>query len=133
MSGADLVEKRRPLTRAETIAICVRQNGRCGCGCGKPLNPFTEGVIDEHIIPLELTGSNDLSNRAYYRKPCAAEKTVKDAADIAKAKRLAGEVGIGRRKQEIKSAGFSSRTRKFNGSIGPTKKAARAALENDHG
>lgn len=96
--GKALVEKRRPLTRIEIITLAVGQGGRCGCGCGEKLDATKERVIDEHVIPLELTGTNDLSNRALYRKPCAVKKTKADAAAIAKAKRLAGETGQGPRK-----------------------------------
>lgn len=124
------IEKRRPLTRAEFAQILLNQNGRCGCGCGAKLQPMTEKVIDEHRVPLALGGTNALSNRELWRAPCAAAKTAsKDAPAIAKAKRLNGETGQNRRKVPIKSAGFSTRTRKFDGSIGPTKKAARAARE----
>jgi len=90
-SGKALVEKRRLLTRIEIITLAVEQGGKCGCGCGEKLDAVREGVIDEHVIPLELTGPNDLKNRALYRKPCAVKKTKGDAAAIAKAKRLAGE------------------------------------------
>jgi len=115
----DLVEKRRKLTRAEIIEITVRQAGRCGCGCGHRLDPFSEGVIDEHIIPLELTGSNDITNRALYRKPCAAEKTKADATDIAKAKRRAGETCQGA-KRPIPPRGFDkTRTKRFDGTVVP--------------
>lgn len=114
----DLVQDRRKLTRMETIEICVRQNGRCGCGCGKRLDPFAEGVIDEHLIPLELTGSNDLENRALYRKPCAKAKTEIDAANIAKAKRLAGETCTGPTKRPIESRGFDKAlTKGFDGKV----------------
>lgn len=86
------IEKRRPLTRAETIALAVQQNGKCGCGCGGKLDALREGVIEEHRVPLALGGSNDLDNRELWRKPCSAAKTAgKDAPAIAKAKRLAGE------------------------------------------
>lgn len=121
MKPADLVEKRRPLTRREIIELAVRQAGVCGCGCGVKLNALTEGVIDEHIIPLELTGSNDLSNRELWRAPCSAEKTKKDRTNIAKAQRLAGETCAGPTKNPIKSRGFGHLTRKFDGSIGPSK------------
>jgi hypothetical protein len=97
--GKSLVEKRRPLTRVEIITLAVEQGGRCGCGCGEKLDATKERVIDEHVIPLELTGTNDLSNRALYRKPCAAKKTTADAAAIAKAKRRAGETGQGPRRE----------------------------------
>ena len=86
------IEKRKPLTRAETIALSVDQNGRCGCGCGKKLDALREGVIDEHRVALALGGTNDLSNRELWRAPCSAAKTAgQDAPAIAKAKRLAGE------------------------------------------
>jgi len=98
-SGKALVEKRRPLTRAEIITLAVEQAGRCGCGCGEKLDAVREGVIDEHLIALELTGANDLSNRALYRKPCAVKKTKADAAAIAKCKRIAGETGQGPRRE----------------------------------
>ncbi len=125
---------RRPLTRAEYLQLCLDQNGKCGCGCGVKLDALREKVTDEHRIPRALGGSDAVENRELWRKPCSDKKTAdRDIPAIAKAKRLAGEVGIGRRKVPIKSAGFSSRTRKFDGSIGPTKKAARAARENDHG
>lgn len=107
--GKALVEKRRPLTRIEIITLAVEQGGKCGCGCGEKLDAAREGVIDEHRIPLELTGTNDLSNRALYRKPCAAEKTKADHAAIAKAKRLAGETCNGPRRQ-IPSRGFQKPT-----------------------
>ena len=104
--GKALVEKRRPLTRVEIITLAVEQNGRCGCGCGEKLDAVREGVIDEHRIPLELTGANDLSNRALYRKPCAVKKTKDDHAAIAKCKRLAGETCAGPTKRPIPSRGF---------------------------
>jgi 5-methylcytosine-specific restriction protein A len=116
---ADLVEKRKPLTRAETLFLCIAQQGRCGCGCGFKLDPITEGVIDEHIIALELTGPNALTNRSLYRKPCAKRKTAEqDAPAIAKAKRLAGETCTGP-KRPIPS-------RKFDKPAVPQKIAQRA-------
>lgn len=98
-------EPRKPLTRRETIELAVRQGGRCGCGCGEKLNALTEGVIDEHLIPLEKMGTNDLANRALFRKPCAVAKTKRDAADIASAKRItAREEGTRRTRQAIAQA-----------------------------
>lgn len=86
------IEKRRVLTRSEVIELSVRQNGRCGCGCGGKLDALREGVTDEHRVALGLGGSNDLSNRELWRTPCSLAKTArKDAPAIAKAKRLNGE------------------------------------------
>lgn len=85
------LEARRPLTRREIIELAVRQGGKCGCGCGEKLNALTEGVIDEHVLALILGGTNDLENRALWRKPCAVAKTKGDRSADAKVKRLRGE------------------------------------------
>lgn len=130
--GKDLVEKRRPLTRIEIITLAVEQGGRCGCGCGIKLDAVREGVIDEHVVPLELTGTNDLRNRALYRKPCAVEKTKADHGAIAKCKRLAGETCQGP-KRPIPSRGFSKPTTPIkiqSRGFGPSKKVRRAMEES---
>lgn len=127
---ADQVEARRPLTRREVIELAVRQGGRCGCGCGEKLDAMREGVIDEHLISLELTGSNDISNRALYRKPCAVAKTKNDATAIAKAKRLAGETCTTSRARPIRSRGFDkSVTKRFDGTLRPRKAARLTSAE----
>lgn len=102
------VEKRKPLTRRQVIEIVLRQEGRCQCGCGVKLSPLTEGVIDEHLIALELGGSNDLGNRALYRKPCAATKTAKkDAPAIGKVRRIVARLeGTRRPRKPIPSRPF---------------------------
>lgn len=94
MTGAP-TEKRKPLTRREVMQLMLDQEGKCGCGCGVKLNPMTEGVIDEHRVPLAMGGTNELSNRHLFRKPCATVKTGKggDLTMIAKAKRQGGETG----------------------------------------
>jgi len=91
--------KRKALTRVQLIQLILDQEGKCGCGCGVKLDPVGEKVIDEHVIPRELSepGSqgerDDLSNRRLFRKPCASKKTTGDIAQIAKAKRQGGERG----------------------------------------
>ncbi len=99
---APTLEKRKPLTRAQFGQLMLDQEGRCACGCGERLQPMTEGVIDEHRVPLALGGTNDLSNRHLYRKPCAAAKTGKggDLTRIGKAKRQAGETGQRARREK---------------------------------
>jgi hypothetical protein len=94
--------KRRELTRMEVIELSVRQEGKCGCGCGAKLDAMREGVIDEHVIALGYgrEDANDLKNRALYRKPCAAKKTAEeDLPGIAKCKRLAEETGTGPKRE----------------------------------
>ncbi|MGU3457263.1 hypothetical protein ACLBV5_13225 [Brevundimonas sp. M1A4_2e] len=124
--------KRRPLNRTETILVLQRQTAApilCGCGCGKPLDPVTERVVDEHVIPRELSEvgrqgeRDDLANRRFYRWPCALEKTRTDLAKIAKAKAQGGETGQFARRQKrghgsIQSRGFDkTRTKRFDGSV----------------
>lgn len=97
------IDKRKPLTRRETIQLMLDQEGRCGCGCGVKLEPMKEGVIDEHVIPLGIReNANELANRALYRKPCAAKKTPGDQSAIAKCKRIeARENGTRRERKPI--------------------------------
>lgn len=112
------VEARRALTRRETIEIAVRQGGKCGCGCGHRLNALTEGVIDEHVLPLILGGTNDLTNRALWRKPCAVAKTKADRTADAKVKRLREETCAGEPARKIQSRGFDkSKSRGFDGKV----------------
>lgn len=89
-----VIEKRKPLSRAQTIVMVIQQAGRCGCGCGVSLDPMGEGVVDEHVVALSIGGGNAMWNRSLWRKPCSAAKTHGkrgDTARTAKAKRQAGE------------------------------------------
>lgn len=94
--------ERRALNRTQVILLCQRQSASpilCGCGCGEPLDPLVERVVDEHVIPRRLSAEgseaerDDLANRAFYRWPCALEKTRADLAQIAKAAAQGGETG----------------------------------------
>lgn len=134
--------KRRALNRTETILVLQRQTAApilCGCGCGEPLDPVKERVVDEHVIPRELSEvghqgeRDDLDNRRFYRWPCALEKTRTDLARIAKAKAQGGETGQYARRQKrghgaIQSRGFDkTRTKRFDGSV-----VARPQKAHDH-
>ncbi|KQW79754.1 hypothetical protein [Brevundimonas sp. Root1279] len=121
------IEARRPLTRRETIELAVRQGGRCGCGCGFRLDALSEGVIDEHVLALTLGGTNDLANRALWRKPCAQDKTKWDRSANDKVRRLRGETCAGEPARKLQGRGFGDRTRKFNGEVSLTKAARRQA------
>ena len=117
---AVVIDKRKPLTRREVIQLMLDQEGRCGCGCGEKLQPMTEGVIDEHVIPLGIReNANELANRALYRKPCAAKKTPGDQSAIAKCKRIVARTeGTRRARKPIASRGFDkSQTRGFDGKV----------------
>ena len=93
---------RKRLTRAERIAILQRQQHCCARPCGGSLiwswvedRAVYGPMVDEHIVPLELGGSNDLSNRELRCIDCAKAKTRADRKVIAKVaarirRRLAG-------------------------------------------
>lgn len=102
------VEKRKPLTRKQFLFLCIEQGGKCACPCGVKLQPMTEGVIDEHLIALELGGTNDIKNRALYRTPCAKAKTAtKDAPAIGKVRRIEARLnGTRRARKPIPSRPF---------------------------
>ncbi len=109
--------KRRKLTPAERGMLLHRQGGYCGCGCDHTL--FNENdpriwwaMIDEHILPLELGGSNDLSNRALYLVDCAKAKTRDDIKRIAKARRIRKRETEGAKPSRMQSRGFDKRLRK---------------------
>ena len=122
--AAVAIEPRRVLTRRETIELAVRQGGRCGCPCREKLNALTEGVTDEHVIPLAKGGTNDLSNRELWRTPCAIQKTKGDRSDDASVKRIeARQNGTRRERQKIPGAKLQSGG--FGG--GPSKRQQRMA------
>jgi 5-methylcytosine-specific restriction endonuclease McrA len=85
---------RKRLSGFERDVLLHRQDNNCP-RCGETLiwtrinNVAVFGpMIDEHILPLDLGGSNDISNRALYCVPCAKAKTREDIKRIAKARRL---------------------------------------------
>lgn len=85
--------KRKPLTRIQFATLILRQEGKCGCGCGARL--VADQIIDEHLNPLDSLGSNELDNRSLYTKACAAQKTEKDREARDKGRRLRGETCTG--------------------------------------
>ncbi len=99
-------EKRKPLTRLQFATLILKQEGRCGCGCGKKL--VADRIIDEHLVALDFLGSNDLSNRSLWDRDCSKAKTARDLAAAAKGKRIRGETCNGP-KRKIVSRGFQPR------------------------
>lgn len=108
---------RKRLTATDRCTILDRQHDLCA-GCNETLvSTVIDGksvygpMIDEHIIPLELGGSNDLSNRELRCVPCAKLKTKKDRRDIAHVRRMRlkdrGE--FPEAKQKIRGRGFERR------------------------
>ena len=105
---------RKRLTACERATLLQRQQHRCAGPCQESLigsvvdgKPVYGPMIDEHIIPLQLGGSNDLANRELRCVPCAKEKTRADRKTIAKVARIRRRLaGQERAKQKIRSRGF---------------------------
>ncbi len=83
------IQKRRYLSAKEKAEVVERQNRRCGCGCGDPLEA---GQIDfDHRIDLAFGGSNDIDNfvaliRKHHLAKSASQNTVRAKCDRMKAK-----------------------------------------------
>jgi hypothetical protein len=102
-------EKRKPLTRVQFATLILKQEGKCGCSCGKKLQ--ADRIIDEHVVALDFLGSNDLTNRSLWDKDCSKAKTARDLAAAAKGKRIRGETGNGV-KRKIANRPFPDLSRK---------------------
>jgi hypothetical protein len=87
--------ERDRLTAAERAELLARQGDCCGNPqCRASLiwqvvngKPVYGPMIDEHILPVGLGGSNELFNRALYCVPCAKTKTKDDLRRMRKADR----------------------------------------------
>src|ERR1700754_4721633 len=91
-----LPEPRRRLSRIEFAELMLEQNGRCQ-SCGEKLK--ADQIIDEHLVPLDQLGSNDLENRALFCTGCAREKTQDDWAASLHGRKVRGEAGQKRRRE----------------------------------
>lgn len=114
---------RQRLTGSQRSDILGRQQWRC-CACPEPLVRYDGStrillpMIDEHILPLELGGSNDLTNRELRCIPCARAKTKDDIKRIAKARRIRKRETEGPKPSRIQSRGFQKTLRKkLNGTV----------------
>lgn len=89
-----LPEERDRLTKAQWMALFLKQNGKCACGCERLLQVkgATEvdahPAIDEHLKPLSMGAGNDMANRQLWAKPCATVKTAEEAPRRAKSNRI---------------------------------------------
>jgi 5-methylcytosine-specific restriction endonuclease McrA len=105
---------RKRLTAAERVILLARQHDCCAGPCRENLiwsvvdgKPIYGPMVDEHVIPLELGGSNELSNRELLCVACAKEKTRADRKAIVKVARIRRRLaGDERPKQKIRSRGF---------------------------
>jgi 5-methylcytosine-specific restriction protein A len=97
MRAVPVIEPRKRLTRNQRTKMHDAHGSKCVI-CLE-LIPKGERFIDEHVIPLELGGTNDPSNRGPAHIGCAKIKTKRDQKLIAKAKRIrAKHIGVRKRK-----------------------------------
>lgn len=115
--------RRKPLTARQRLKLVEDQKGICPL-CDQRMVPG-EKLIDEHIQPLGLAGSNDLSNRAMVHATCAYAKTFGAEGDIAKIaeakRRKARSLGLTAPKRPIQSRGFAKAPPQRNASRPLTK------------
>ena len=116
------IEKRKPLTKRQWAFLFHKQEGLCGCGCGQKMNALSDKITDEHVKPLSMGGTNDLSNRELWLTECTKPKTAGEATVRAKAERQSGRKGqYARRKKngsKLQSRGFDKSLRKkMNGKV----------------
>lgn len=91
---------RKALTRVQILQLAIRQNLKCGCNCGLPLEPV---CIDEHIVPRETLPADradHIDNRALFNVACAKAKTKNDQAVIGHWRRARGDSGQAKRRKE---------------------------------
>jgi hypothetical protein len=74
----------------------LSQEGRCAA-CSEKLR--ADQIIDEHLVPLDGGGANDMSNRALFCTGCAREKTIDDNAASIHGRRVRGEIGQKKRRE----------------------------------
>lgn len=72
---------RKPLSASKKLALYEEQKGICPL-CDQPMLRG-EKLIDEHLRPLSLGGSNDRINRAIVHERCAKAKTEGPDGDLA--------------------------------------------------
>lgn len=86
------MNKRRSLSASEKLTVMRRQDFKCNCGCGETLDP-TDTHYD-HILPLWLGGTNDISNFQALKRKHHGKKTTKEAKNRAKADRIRNREGL---------------------------------------
>ena len=102
------------------LQVLLKSNGRCASCNIKLAHRFDV----DHIIPRANGGANSLGNLQALCVGCHGAKTPGDITCAAKAKRQS-KMGDPKPESRIKSAKCGPRNRKFNGSVGLTRRKAR--------
>jgi len=115
-------DKRKSMTYARKRRLWEAAHGAC-MHCQEPVPMTGPQVRYDHIVALELGGSDDDANIApIHRHPCDEIKTANDLRAIGKVRRLrARDDGSRRERKRIPGKPLSDRslTRGFNGKVRP--------------
>ena len=104
------MQKRKQLTRQQFGFLIIKQDALCGCGCKRRLD-FSKPklVTDEHITPIFSTPKgvdpNRIENRALWLSECSKPKTIKEAPDRAKVRRIEGGKTQADKREQAKANG----------------------------
>lgn len=123
------LEPRKAFTPKQRAEVLLANGGRCYLSGAKIAAGDAWDV--EHVIPLAQGGTNAPGNLKPALKDPHKVKSAKDAADTAKARRLAGETCTAEPARKLQGRGFGTTNRKMNGTIGLTAKARRYLAAND--
>lgn len=100
--GRLVTEKRKKFSPAVRRQVLQAQEGRC-TACDEAI--FGRYDVD-HVIALELGGTNDVSNLVALHPECHKAKTADDVGRIAKCKRIEKRELEGAKPSQIRSRGF---------------------------
>lgn len=122
------LDVRKAIPKAWKAAALERSGGTCAY----PDCDVTAPLEYDHMLCLALGGKHQAENIQPLCVPHHRAKTDLDIKMVARSRRCAGETGQRARRDRrgagsIKSAGFGPRSRKFDGTVSPTKRALREA------
>lgn len=104
----ELSRKRRRKFHPRTYAeIVERQHGICACGCGEPLGTDRRGMHFDHELPLWNGGEDTPDNLRALLPKHHLLKTIREATDRAKMKRIIDQDGLRKRKENREDRLFS--------------------------
>ena len=78
--------------------IIERQDGICACGCNEPLGTDPRDIQFDHETPLHLGGTDTPGNLRALKRRHHLAKTIREAKDRGKFRRIAERDGMGKRR-----------------------------------
>ena len=113
---AAVMTKRRTFSSKERLAYFLKANGCCA-QCSLKITPGKRWDLD-HVIPLSLGGSNEVTNLQVLCQACHTQKTKSDLSTHAKTLRIqARHLGARRVRQPLPCGRTSKYKRTITGRI----------------